>query len=181
MNKVRLSLTWIFAILLFLFEWSYAGDGTFTRNAQRQKNPGEIIRFTCTVDSLDTLTSNRFDLEKYQNSYWGVTLDSTRLDDTYDWYNPIRFPFKVQYQALSAVAAPRVTAYIQGSVDGTNWFNVDTLFSDFTSEAITRADINLNNQKVPWYRLLLYGITGSPPNRADTIFDLFIYAYQREN
>lgn len=172
MRNMKLSLLWMFAVLLFFCEYSFAGDGTFTRNAQKYSNPGLRLRFTCTVDSLDTLTSNTFDLEKFQNANWGAATDTAQVG---------QLPFKVQYQATSTLGAPRLTAYVQASMDGTNWFNVDTLFSDFTSESITRADLDLNNQKYPYYRLLIYGITGSPPNRSDTIFDLYFYAYQREN
>lgn len=184
------------ALLLTMLTALYAGDGEWSRNGVRTAlTNGEIIRFTCTVDSVDTLTSNPFHLGKYDHLYWGtpydtmtvrntrsifadtngVLIDTTYSAPNYTLFRKDRHPFKVQYQLTSAAGAPKMTAYVQASIDKTNWFNVDTLFSNVTSESITRIDVDLNNEKWPYYRLAVYGVA---LNRSDAIFDARFFAYQ---
>lgn len=150
----------IFLTLAVLILQAYAGDGTWTRNAMRSSQPyGDTYRFTCTVDSIDTLTSSAFKLGKYDGVSW-TTL-----------------PFWVQYTATSAAGSPKLTGYVQGSMDGTNWNAVDTLFTDATSETRTVTSYDFNNKKFPQYRILIYGVA---LNRSDTTLDLWLNAYQEQ-
>lgn len=111
------------------------------------------------IDSIDTDTSASFTLAKFNN---------VSFSD---------MPIKVQYQAVSTLGTPKLTVYIDGSFDGTNWVRVDTLVTDLTSEAVTQADLDLNNQKYPYYRQTASGVAS---NHSDTTFYTKWYLYQRE-
>lgn len=154
--------------LLFLLVLSALvfAQGSWTANAKRTGQPfGDVYRFTCTVDSVDTLTSFVFKLGRYDHVYWGTPADTTNIE----------YPFRIQYTATSTLGSPKLTGYVQGSFDGSNWDAVDTLFTNLTSESRTVADLDLNNKKYPQYRVVVYGVA---PNRSDTVFDMFLYCYQ---
>ncbi len=166
MQKIGVGCLLLFALAAGTTD-AYAGDGTWTVNGKRDRlTQGEMLRFTATVDSVDTLTSNVFHLDKYDHVYWGKATDATTKEI---------FPFRIQYQASSAAGSPKLTAYVQASFDKANWFNADTVFADLTSETLTRADLDLNNVKAPYYRILLYGVA---LNRKDTVFDIDWWCYQ---
>jgi hypothetical protein len=175
----------LFFILLAFTAW--AGDGEWSNNARKDSQPyGEIFRFTCTVDSIDTLTSATFKLGKYDNVYWGSNRDTVSTMDTLasgafltiaDKGGHVGRPFWIQYQATSAAGSPKITGYIEGSFDGSNWDPVDTLFTDLTSETRTVAQLNFNNKKYPQYRMKIFGVA---LNRSDTVFNAYLYAYQEE-
>jgi len=146
------------ALVLVLSAELFAGDGTWSRNVQKQSTVyGQTWRFTCTVDSLDTLTSSSFTLGKFDAVSWTT------------------MPFSLEYLLTSVLGTAKITGYVQGSFDGSNWHAVDTLFTDFTTETRTRATIDLNNHKRPYYRVIIYGVA---LNRPDTVLDLYWYAYQ---
>lgn len=173
------------ALLLLFPGLMLAGDGTWATNGNAYKiphYPGEIKYFECTVDSVDTLTSNYFSLGKWDAVYWGTPQDTVPkgyivAGDTSYYADQQRSPFKLQYQASSTLGSPKITGYVQGSFDLTNWVNVDTLFTDLTSESLTRADLDLNNEKYPWYRVVIYGVA---LNRSDTTFIMRWYCYHND-
>ena len=143
---------------IFLVSGLFAGDGAWSVNARESLQPyGSLFHFTCTVDSLDTLTSSNFKLGKYDNVAWAS------------------LPFAYQIKVSSVLGGVKVTAYLQGSFDGTNWANVDTLVSAYTTETLATGTRYLNDLKRPIYRLLIYGVALNSP---DTIFDWYLWAYQ---
>lgn len=157
-----------------------AGDGTWSVDAVKTpfwETGGDLIRFTCTVDSVDTLTSAVFNVRKYDGAYWGPST-GTETDKTDTTFVPAQ-PFAYRLSTTSVKGAPKVTAYIEGSffVD-TLFAVVDTLCTDRTSETASISTIDLNNKKYPYYRLVVYGVALC---RDDAIFDLVLYAYQKEN
>ena len=179
MRKLNFNIFCLFAIIfLMVAQMASAGDGEWTSNATRSGSTvyGDVIRFTCTVDSVDTLTSASFTLGKYDNAYWGTPRDTVgNLDSTLA--ANLGKPFRLQYTATSVLAAPKLTGYVQGSFDGTNWDAVDTLFTDFVSESRTVANYDLNNRKYPFYRVVIYGVA---LNRSDTVFDMYWWCYTEE-
>jgi hypothetical protein len=147
-----------FIVTLFLITGAMAGDGSWTNNAVKSySNYNEIIRFTCTVDSLDTLTSSAFQLGKYDHLSW------TSL------------PFSLTYQATSTAGTPKLTIYVQGSMDGTTYAAVDTICTDYVAETLTKTTLDLNNIKYAYYKIIVYGVA---LNNSDTAFDMRLLLYQ---
>src|SRR4030067_2113445 len=108
-NPFGLYLMILLTVLLLSLNVSFAGDGVVSINALKVPvYPGEILKFVCTVDSVDTLTSGTFTLGKY---------------DAVNWTS---FPFRCMISDSSVLGSPKITTYIQGSMDATNWVDVDT-------------------------------------------------------
>ncbi len=162
---------------------SALAQGSWTRDAQRTPlYPGEQIRFTGAVDSVGTLYSKAFNLRKYDGVHWGVAQDAVASSATAPGYwNALRFPFKVRYQATSVLGSPKLSAYVQANfaLDSTdaNWANVDTLFTDLTAETVADIDVDLNDKKYPWYRLKIVGVA---LGRSDQAIDIKKYCYQND-
>lgn len=141
-----------------------AQTGTYTKDAVFAGNyPGETVRFTCALDSIDADTSRTFSLGRY---------DSHSFSDAPIW---------VQRKITSAAGKPYVTVYIDGTIDGTNWFACDTLVTADSTETAGLIQLNLNNKKFTGYRMRANGVQyGSGKNRSDTIFDTIWYLYHRD-
>lgn len=174
-----------FATLLLVFVALplFAGDGTWSRDALVTKfyeSDGQTIRFTCEVDSVDTLTSSAFNLREYDKPYWGPRMYRMKptggaIDTTFNLEDK---PFSYRLSTTSALGAPKITAYLYGSFFKDTLFTViDTLCTDRVSETASNSTIDLNNQKYPWYQLKVYGIALC---RTDAIFDWVLYCYQKQ-
>lgn len=160
-------LTILMAILLVAIP--AFSQGSWSNNASivtgfAGENQGRMIVFTCAVDSVDTLISSTFSLAKYDGSYY--TTDTSG--------NAIFQEVPYAYIATSALGSPKLTTYIQGSYDQSNWFVVDTLCTDLTSESLTKGTAQLFRYHIPFYRAVVYGVE---LNRSDTIFDFRFYCY----
>ena len=148
------------ALILSIACASFAGDGTWSNNAEVIEHyPGAIIYFKCTVDSIDTLTSRSFTLSRW---------DGANFSTSPIWY---------QRTLNSAAGTPKITTYIQGSFDGSTWVAVDTLGSAVTTESTTQGSIDLNNKKFPYYRFIDYGVA---LNHSDTIDRWWFYMYHKD-
>jgi len=134
------------------------------------ENQGRMIVFTCAVDSVDTLTSKTFSLAKYD----GCKELYSALDSIYILSSEMSIEVPYAYIANSILGSPKVTTYIQGSYDQLNWFNVDTLCTNLTSESLTKGTAQLFRHHVPYYRAVVYGVA---QNRRDTVFDFRFYFY----
>ena len=139
----------------------FAGDGTWTNNAvESYKGYNLEIKFECSVDTTDTLTSNAFRLSKFDNVNW------------------TSFPFTVHTLVSSTLGSPKVSVYIEGyePINGT-WAVIDTLFEDRTAETVLTSTVDLNNTKREQYRFVIYGVA---LNRSDTLFKSRMLCYQEE-
>lgn len=144
--------------LLLAFGLGFAGDGAYSINANETYRGYNLdIEFYCTVDSVDTLTSNSFRLSKFDHVSWAT------------------YPFIFDTKLTSAKGSPKCTLYIQGYTPRTGWATIDTVFSANTSESAAVYEVNLNNKKREKYRLLLYGVA---LNRSDTTFRANLLGYQ---
>lgn len=76
--------------------------------------------------------------------------------NTYLW----RFAFTGTKPTTGTI---KVINYLQGSMDGTNWTNLDTLKNTDSSLTTTPyiTTSNINNWKYPWYRWEFKGGTGN--------------------
>ncbi|OGC07097.1 hypothetical protein A2V82_12085 [candidate division KSB1 bacterium RBG_16_48_16] len=159
-NPFGLYLMILLTVLLLSLNVSFAGDGVVSINALKVPvYPGEILKFVCTVDSVDTLVSGAFTLGKYDGVSWAS------------------FPFRCTIQDSSVLGSPKLTTYIQGSTDAVHWTDVDTLFAAYTSEVRADSLYDFNNRKYPYYRILTYGVA---LNRSDTTQDLRFWLYQED-
>mgnify|MGYP000729630150 CR=1 FL=1 len=157
-----------FMILMLISVLTFA-SGSWTNNAVKitgfaGEKQGSMLIFTCSVDSVDTLTSGTFSLAKYDGNYFTV--------DTAGTSHFQEVPYA--YIATSALGSPKLTCYIQGSYDQSNWFNVDTLCTDLTSESLAIGTAQLFRYHVPYYRTIVYGVA---LNRSDTVFDFRFYLF----
>lgn len=182
MNKVLVLLSQLLAVLFFsLAAEIHAGDGTWSvepgvGNYSIPLYPGEIKNFTCTVDGVDTLWSNAFTLGKYDGVYWGTPADTVSST-----WNADRHPFRMRASVTSASGSPDISAWLEGNFvsDSTdaNWAVVDTLFESRTAETLVDWYVDINNQKYPYYRVKVQGLSGSA---TDSIFDLDWQCYQND-
>lgn len=157
----------ILALLIFavpVFSQGNWSNDAKTLTGFAGENQGRMIVFTCTVDSVDTLISSTFSLAKYDGAYY--TTDASG--------NAIFQDVPYAYIATSALGSPKLTTYIQGSYDQSNWFVVDTLCTNLTSESLTTGTAQLFRYHIPYYRAVVYGVA---LNRSDTIFDFRFYCY----
>lgn len=154
-------------LLIFIFAFmAIAGDGTWTRNAVKS-SMGDKIYFTCTVDSIDTLESNWFDLDEY---------------DGVDWSSyPLNYSL---YMNSAATDTPLVDCFVYGTNDGTNEFIVDTLFADDSLETVRPKNADFNSIKADKYKLIIYGkVAGagqSHNNGPNTSVSIIFPLYKRE-
>jgi len=153
MKKLLLILLLLVALVL--------GASEFTTDADWDKAPhnGQTLTFVCSVDTNTSATSEKFSLAKYD----GVSFTT--------------YPIGCGWTLTSTAAKPYVTAEIYGSMDGSNWFIVDTVLSNDSSEVATYEEIDLNNKKAVWYNLKITGQTG---NRSDTEGELIFYFPEEE-
>ncbi len=185
--------TFILILMISIFTVpAFAGDGTWSNDAVKVtgfagEKQGRMLTFTCTVDSVDTLTSSTFSLAKYDSYkelYSSFTLDGdtvhygTAFTDTLKsvdvLFSEISIETPYAYIATSVLGSPKLTTYIQGSYDESNWFNVDTLCTDLTGETLVKETAQLFRYHVPYYRAIVYGVA---LNRSDTVFDFRFYFY----
>ncbi|MDD5061479.1 MAG: hypothetical protein PHN44_04250 [Candidatus Marinimicrobia bacterium] len=157
----------VLAMLVFVIpafsQGSWSNDAV-TVTGFAGENQGRMITFTCTVDSVDTLTSKTFSLAKYDGNFYTVdTAGAAHFQDV---------PYA--YIASSAAGAPKLTTYLMGSYDETNWFKVDSLYVADTGETLKTGVVSLFNYHVPYYRAVVYGVA---LNRSDTILDFRFYLY----
>lgn len=125
--------------------------------------PGETIRVTVTLDSVNSYTSRTFSLAKYDAQRWAPQ------------------PVYAQKLITSVKGKPYVSAYVDGSFDGTNWFACDTLMTADSSETAAVLQINFSNYKFPNYRIRCAGISyPSGKNRIDTVLDMIWYLYHKD-
>lgn len=147
--------------LLLMISIPVFASGAWTSNAVWAKSgEDQTLTFTCSVDSVDTLTSNSFRLDKYNSDSWTT------------------YPIPYQVYNTSVLGAPKLTVYIQGSNDGTNFFAVDTLFSDDVTETVRYFTANLNNKKAVVFRMAVYGIALC---RSDALMRIIFHLYRRDN
>jgi hypothetical protein len=152
-------LTLAFLMVMALALSAFAGDGEWTTNGIKYRaGVDQYHYFYCTVDSIDTLTSNPWMIDGY----------NADLSDS---------PIAVGWQATSTLGAPKLTVYVYGSMDNSNWLLVDSLCSASTSEAVQFATLDMDDKYFRYYRYVIYGITENSP---DTVLKLFNYYYQKD-
>lgn len=159
-------------LLLALSVPGLAGDGTWSNDAKLStgfagEKQGAMRIFTCIVDSVDTLTSETFSLARYD----GYAVHADSATGLGQWIRP---EVPAGWLATSSAGTPKVTAYVQGSYDESNWFNVDTVATDLTAETLQKGTLQLLRYLVPYYRVVVYGVATNNP---DTVFDLRLYLY----
>ena len=140
---------------------SWTNDAVKVTGFEGEKQ-GSMLTFTCSVDSVDTLTSSTFSLAKYDGYKELYSSQEVSIETPY------------AYIATSAAGSPKITCYIQGSYDESNWFVVDTLCTDLTSETLAKSTAQLFRYHVPYYRAIVYGIALC---RSDAVFDFRFYFY----
>lgn len=147
-------------LLIFVLMLPLVAD-TWISNAVESKVSGDgmTLTFACSVDSVDTLTSNVFDLSNYNEDSWST------------------YPINYQLYNTSTLGKPRLTAYIYGTMDNSNWFVADTLFSTDSLETVRYKTADFNNKKAVLYKMIIYGTTG---NRSDTGLNLIMYFYRKD-
>jgi len=146
--------------LMLLCTLSFASGAWITNAVFANVADGKTLTFACTVDSIDTLTSNVFSLGKYNDLSWST------------------YPIPYQLYNVSAAGQPMLTAYVQGSNDNINWFVVDTLFSTDSLETVRYKTADFNNYKAVLYKLIIYGVTGCG---SDTVVDMIFYFYIKDD
>lgn len=146
----------IMVVLLVL-----AGTGnaqTWTKNATTTiVGNSLIVNFQAKVDSGQTFYSNLFGLNQH-NGF------STTYELSYG------------YKLTNAADTQQVSVTLQGSFDGTNWKNVDTLFAD-SSETFNYGKTYLFGYHFPYYRLL---IAAGTRNKNNTDLKAWVYAYRKD-
>lgn len=158
--------TFLFVLFLMvsLSGLAHAQSGSYTRDAVFQPRfPGETLRFTCALDSIDADTSRSFSLAKYDAAIRAGA------------------PIFAQRTFTSAAGGVKISTYIDGSFDGTTWTAVDTLATDVTSESVTNVTIDMNYSAkpvFPYYRLRNAGVA---LNRSDSVADWIFYLYHRDD
>lgn len=150
MKRIMLFFT-LFAIL------SVSTLAQFTVNGATTAVPnGKIIAFTGTIATTDTLTTNTFNLS----------------DITSDFATN---PLKVGVILSGGTASTqKISAFLQGSYDLTNWFNVDTVSTSDSATTYLVKSLDLNSYKVPYLRIRALG-TGV---NVATVFKYRVYAYK---
>lgn len=116
-----------------------------------------------TIDSVDTMYSNVFSLSEFDAvSFYDYPINYAKL-----WESTIGMPF--------------VKVFIQGTYDRSNYTVVDTLAID-SLETFARGNLNINDYKFPYYRLMIEGYTAGDgdKNKSDTAFKIWLYAYHRK-
>jgi len=123
-----------------------------TISAQTYIDKGDYsmrVKYTTSVDSLATMTSNWFSVADY--------LPGSLI--TYPAYYT-----KIQ---SSVLRVPVITVTLEGSNDQTNYVVVDTIGTVGDSlETIYSGNINLNNQKFWFYRIKAVGVGAHPFDNA---------------
>lgn len=118
------------------------------------------LRFIGTIDTTATIYSRQFTLRDYDGESF------------------VTYPLSVGYSFSNADTC-KITVYIQGSYDGNNWKNVDTLMSaDTTRNVWTFASKTLNNKKLPVYRLMALGAAGS---KGIATLTVIVYPYRKDH
>jgi len=151
-------------IILILLSMAqlWAGDGSWTsgeNGTSYNLDQGKLIRFTCSVDSIDTLISQSFSITKQDGDSWAT------------------YPVPAGKYFSSATGKPHLTIYIYGSPDNSNFTVVDTVCTNDSLETVRRTTLNLN-YRFPYYRLYVYGVTKNAP---DTIMRFRMYLYRRND
>ena len=195
MKKFSFKIVTLLALLAIMLVFTAPGfsQGSWSNDATvvtgfAGENQGRMIVFTCTVDSVDTLTSETFSLAKYDGykelySAFSLDQDTVHIGDTVmtSVLDSVRVTISEQsievpyaYIASSVLGSPKITTYIQGSYDESNWFDVDTLCTDLTGETLVKGTAQLFRYHVPYYRAVVYGIALC---RSDAAFDFRFYSY----
>lgn len=183
---IRLSSLTIGILLVMIMALAALASGSFTVNAVKETGFGsDQWHWTATVDSIDTLSSYSFQLNDYLDAYWGSPMDTvTVVDTSANWTMPkshfmglIPKPFRYQLNCASVGGSVKLTIYIDGSLDGTNWHRVDTLATNYATETPSTGTVNLNNGKFHYYRIYILGVA---TNGSDTTFDLRLFGWQRK-
>ncbi len=118
---------------------------------------GKIISYQGTIASTDTLTTNPFSLTDITNDF------STN-------------PLKVGVILSGGTASTRkISAFLQGSYDLSNWFNVDTVSTSDSASTYLVKSLDLNSYKVPYLRIRALGTAGN----SSTVFAYKVYAYRK--
>lgn len=123
---------------------------------------GKIVNFTVTdLDSAENDTSSYFQFHQYDHVSWTT------------------YPFRYQVSASSDPdnGTLKMTFYVQGSLDATNWTAVDTI-ADVSTYGLTSGTIDFNNLKFKYYRMYVDDVRTT--TCADTVQDaaVKIWAYQ---
>ena len=152
-------------LISFLFLFAFVqinAQSSFSTNTKVVQGLSNLtIQIAGTIDTTNTLNSNAFSLLGF---------------DKVDLYTyPLTAGVKL---AGTSTATRKVSAYIQGSFDGSNWANIDTISTaDSANTLITVRSLNLNNYRMPLYRLSVVGATSANDN---TTFDVRVYAWRKD-
>lgn len=127
---------------------------------------GRVYVVTTTLDSADVDTSWGIDLSTYQHANWTT--------------EPFRYEFVVD-ASVDRADTVNLGCYIDGTVNNTDWYRVDTLWtlvaSGFGDTTLT-GTANFNGHKYPKYRVWIYDLA---KEGSDTTYSVInrLWAYQR--
>jgi len=154
----------IFFLILLILTPAVFAQSAFTTGWSPKieyKGNGTVVIVKGTIDTTDQLNSTAFSLLGY---------DKVDLA-TY----PLTAGVKL---SGTSTATRKVHCFIQGSYDGTNWANVDTISNaDSANTLIMKTALNLNGYRTPYYRIAVVGATTANDL---TTFDIRVYAYRRD-
>jgi hypothetical protein len=155
---MRKFITFLFVVLFAV--GVFAGD--IATSSTAADYGGKIINFTVAdLDSAENDTSAYFQFQQYDHVSWTT------------------YPFRYQIDASSDPNSGtlKMTFYIQGSLDGTNWAAVDTI-ANVATYGVSSGTINFNNLKYQYYRMYVDDVRST--TCADTVQDaaVKIWAYQ---
>ncbi len=147
----------ILVIALIAFLTTVAFPQWATNGATVNIPNGKIISYQGTIATTDTLTTNPFSLTDITNDF------STN-------------PLKVGVILSGGTASTqKISAFLQGSYDLSNWFNVDTVsVSDSATTHLVKS-LDLNSYKVPYLRIRALGTSGN----VATVFKYKVFAYRK--
>lgn len=115
--------------------------------------------------------------------YFGMEITATAADTSatfnfteYDALSFSTYPIAWAYIGSAEGDSVAISAFIDGSYDGTNWARVDTLGTSLTAVVLTQSTKDFNNLKFPFYRIIFTGGATNSKESATT-FKLWLYMY----
>ena len=121
---------------------------------------GEMIYFSGSIDSAAIDTSGNFNLRAYDHVSWAT----------------LPFSFATYLASDDSLNA---TEYVDGSMDGTNWTPVDTLFTNRTTSGWYYHTADFNNKKFKVYRARVQNVY-TQADTSDLTFQQYLLLYQED-
>lgn len=150
----------LLTILLFAF-LAPAFNAQTTTDYLKKGNPGHIYMTSTAIDSAETIWTDAFTLEGFENGSFAT------------------YPLGYGVDAASAdsisIAIYIYVCYEKG-LDTDNWIVADTL-ATISSATAAKGTRDFNNVKAPFYKFKIVNNDGYPAN---TGFKFGIYAYKQD-